>query len=730
MTPRLPLAALAAVFTLLTSTLHAQVPQLLNYQGRVAVGTVNFDGSGQFKFAFVNAAGATAYWTNDGTHLDGSQPTTAVTIPVTKGLYSVLLGDTSLGMAAIPVSAFTNSDVRLRIWFNDGPHGFQLLTPDQRLTSTAYALQAGGLQNVPVAATAPVSDQFLKYNGTAWAPGSLGTVPISQGGTGSTTQSFLDLTNAQTIGGAKSFTSPVTAPSFNGSLIGNATSASSLIGVLPVASGGTGSAVQNFVDLTTNQTIAGAKNFVGGVTSINPSGIGVLGSSSTAPGIFGINTGTLGSNQPGVTGLSTYGDGVSGVSYSADGAAVRGVGISGKGVDGKSDSNDAIFGMSRSGSGVHGESLNADGVFGISHGGIGGIGVHGKDDIVNGVGVLGESERGIGVHGISVDDTGVEADSVNGTGLEADSVNGTGVDAESDNGVGVSGASETGTGVVGRTASPTNSAIYAENTGGGGGLGVRTNGLNNSAIYAENTGGGGGLGVKTNGLNNSAIYAENTGGGGGLGAKTNGANNTAVYGENTGGGYAGGFQGKIFVNGTASVSGNLSVGGNLSKASGSFKIDHPLDPANKYLYHSFVESPDMMNIYNGNVTTDAKGRATVTLPDYFKALNCEYRYQLTVIGQFAQAIVASEIKDNCFTIKTSKNRVKVSWQVTGIRQDAYALAHRIPTTEDKAGPERGAYLHPELFGESEEKRIGRVQQPQTNTTAESSILSRGVSGRP
>ena len=37
--------------------LHAQVPQLINYQGRVAVGAVNFDGAGQFKFALVNAAG-------------------------------------------------------------------------------------------------------------------------------------------------------------------------------------------------------------------------------------------------------------------------------------------------------------------------------------------------------------------------------------------------------------------------------------------------------------------------------------------------------------------------------------------------------------------------------------------------------------------------------------------------------------------------------------------------
>ena len=92
--------------------------------------------------------------------------------------------------------------------------------------------------------------------------------------------------------------------------------------------------------------------------------------------------------------------------------------------------------------------------------------------------------------------------------------------------------------------------------------------------------------------------------------------------------------------------GSVAILGTLSKSAGSFKIDHPLDPENKYLYHSFVESPDMMNIYNGNVTTDGNGDAVITLPDWFEALNKDFRYQLTVIGTFAQAIVGSEMKDN------------------------------------------------------------------------------------
>jgi hypothetical protein len=145
-------------------------------------------------------------------------------------------------------------------------------------------------------------------------------------------------------------------------------------------------------------------------------------------------------------------------------------------------------------------------------------------------------------------------------------------------------------------------------------------------------------------------------------------------------------------------SGDANIAGQLTKGSGAFKIDHPLDPENQYLYHSFVESPDMMNIYNGNVTTDDDGYATVTLPDYFEALNRDYRYQLTVIGTFAQVIIAREIEDNQFVIQTDRANVKVSWQVTGIRHDPYAEVNRIVVEQDKPVEERGTYLHPQVWG--------------------------------
>jgi len=161
----------------------------------------------------------------------------------------------------------------------------------------------------------------------------------------------------------------------------------------------------------------------------------------------------------------------------------------------------------------------------------------------------------------------------------------------------------------------------------------------------------------------------------------------------------------------AELWGNVNVYGNLSKSAGSFEIDHPLDPANKYLYHSFVESPDMMNIYNGNVITDGSGYAMVALPDWFEALNRDFRYQLTTVGQQAQAWIAAEVANRTFAIRTDRPSVKVSWQVTGIRQDAWANAHRIPLEVDKDASDQGHYIHPELFGHAGEPSIVELRHP-------------------
>jgi hypothetical protein len=144
--------------------------------------------------------------------------------------------------------------------------------------------------------------------------------------------------------------------------------------------------------------------------------------------------------------------------------------------------------------------------------------------------------------------------------------------------------------------------------------------------------------------------------------------------------------------------GDVAVQGTLAASVKAFKIDHPLDPANRFLTHSSIECPDMMNIYNGNVVTDQDGRAHIVLPNYFQALNREFRYQLTPISGFSQVTVEQEIEDNRFSIRTDKPHVHVSWQVTGVRHDAYAEAHHIEVEQDKSEAERGRYLHPELYG--------------------------------
>jgi hypothetical protein len=137
------LAAILLMGGMLSGSLNAQVPQMINYQGRIAVGASPFTGTGQFKFALVDGTGATSYWSNDGTSTAGSEPTAAVALPVVNGLYVVPMGDVTLpNMTAIPATVFGNTDVRVRVWFNDGVNGSQLLSPDQRISSVGYAMMA------------------------------------------------------------------------------------------------------------------------------------------------------------------------------------------------------------------------------------------------------------------------------------------------------------------------------------------------------------------------------------------------------------------------------------------------------------------------------------------------------------------------------------------------------------------------------------------------------------
>jgi hypothetical protein len=319
-------------------------------------------------------------------------------------------------------------------------------------------------------------------------------------------------------------------------------------------------------------------------------------------------------------------------------------------------------------------------------------GVEGTDTSGGGYGVYGKSANGTGVYGIITGDTSFQF-AVEGSDQSTGDGGGVGVGGFSTNGTGVTGTSTNGTGVNG-----------IHSTGVGNGVAGTDNSGNTSSngVYGTSTNGFGVEGFIPDTTDNEedtiAVFGLNDAPSGfGVYGQAYGDSGVGVYGSGDGTGSSYGVFAisqnsyALFADGSASVVGSLSKGG------GSFKIDHPLDPAGKYLYHSFVESPDMMNVYNGTVTLDGKGEATVELPEWFEALNRDYRYQLTAIGSPAPELhIARKVEDGEFSIAGGKAGQEVSWQVTGIRQDAWANANRIPVEVEKPEEDQGRYLHPEL----------------------------------
>ena len=556
------------------------------------------------------------------------------------------------------------------------------------------------------------------------------TIAATGGGGGSGVPSVNGITGAVTIAGTGGTTvntagNTITVNSTSGGLTlpysGYGVSQSNELSLLWVDNGGTGIAVHGSAQQGTgvHGVTVGGVGVYGqagsgvGVKASSDSGHGLEAFSNSGTGVHATSHGGAGIEARSSSGIALMANSSSGagiqatttagaqalvaLNYRADGWAVYGTaegsgatGVNGyggaTGVHGRSTTGEGVKGESQSGTAVVGESQSGTGVYGSSQGG---QGVHGA------------SPSGNGVYGESTTGTGVRGNSVSAAGVEGRSTGSHGVVGISGSGSGVQGGSDTGWGVEGLATGSSAAGVRGANANGIGVLGISNS---TAAVLGENgSGGDGTAGVKgTNtGGQGVGVWGEHLGSGWGV-YGASGSNDavhgststgTGIYGVAWGAGWAGYFQGDV------------NVVGNVSKSGGSFKIDHPQDPANRLLSHSFVESPDMMNVYNGNVVTDGRGEAVVELPAYFEALNRDFRYQLTVIGEFAQAIVAREVEDNRFVIRTDKNLVKVSWQVTGIRKDAWADAHRIPVEEDKTEAARGTFLHPELYGEPPERRM-------------------------
>ena len=444
-------------------------------------------------------------------------------------------------------------------------------------------------------------------------------------------------------------------------------------------------------NLTISTTGSGSLTlpFEGEVTTPNTKGITVIHSATTGTntGLYGQLNSTLGSAVTGIVNSTTGATrGIFGENHSSTGYGVYGTATNTSGI------NYGVFGRSYSseGTGVYGFASNSSstetyGVYGESNSSLG-QGVRGLSPYI---GVYG---RGEGTTGLNYGLYG-RSQSVDGYGVYGTSAY-IGLYGRS------SGASANACGVFGVSNSIYGNGVYGEAPYAGTfGLANSTSGPNygayGSTLSYE------GYGVFGKGPS-CGVYGF---------AYGNNNNRYGIYGIATGTGgleWAGYFAGAVGATGFVDYSAAF------------FKIDNPLDPKNKWLYHSAVQSSDMKNIYDGNIITDMTGNATVLLPEWFEALNKDFRYQLTVIGDFAQVIVSREIQNNQFQIRSDKPNVKVSWQVTGIRKDAYAEKNQMIVEQNKTGDEIGKYQHPEAYGLSEEFSIDahrnkKLQEEQSKT---------------
>jgi trimeric autotransporter adhesin len=441
------------------------------------------------------------------------------------------------------------------------------------------------------------------------------------------------------------------------------------------ASAGVTAGASSFVANNTTQVVSVVQNGSGAALSaFSAVDNGIVGQTTGAgrqSGVLGI-AGTAASFSIGVQGQaqSTNGTGMLGLSTGSSGIGVSGrsTGSSGIGVaaaaTATSGATQALFARVFSPSGIAGvfDNAGAGQILSLRNKGVENVAVQNNGIVQIGTtdnsGMLDVTAASSSLAGLSVSGwTSAVTDLVNGT----DAIHAHGGNAE--------------------MGGPAGAGISS--SGGGGGEGTE----GGPGIVAA--GGGPGTGGGTGG-----IFV----GAGGKDADGDGV--YAVPGSNVPSGYAGNFQGDI------------NVTGAVFAGTKDFRIDHPLDPANKYLVHASVESSEMKNIYDGIAVLDANGQADITLPKWFEAVNGDFRYQLTAIGRPSPSLyIAQEIADSRFQIGGGTPGTKVSWQVTGVRKDAYAKAYPLVVEQEKRPRERGYYIHPELYGAPQERSMEWGRHP-------------------
>ncbi len=422
-----------------------------------------------------------------------------------------------------------------------------------------------------------------------------------------------------------------------------------------------------FTSYTSRMSIAGSGQVSIGTT---PTGQAQLAVSGSADGVLGTTGGSI---------LHTAG--VFGVAGTGNTSGFNGI----AGVWGDASAHVAVLGTSTQYPGVEGFSGNSSGIYGQSNStSAGDAAVYGLTNS-GATGLVGISNAGIG----AILEGGTPPDSIT---TAAD-----GLDAYGGASAAPGGTATQYTGGAGITAHGGVGNGSANN--GGDGVNAYGGGGNDGGTGISASGGGGaesgGGGIEAHGGNGSLYGGDGIdafGGGGTYGSY-------GIYAMGGTGRIAGFFEGNIDVTGTVNT-GKIVV-----------TLDDPVDPGNKYLAHASVQSSEMMNMYSGNVTTDELGLATIQLPDWFETENGDFRYQLTVLGQFAQAIIKDKIANKKFTIMTNASHVEVSWQVTGIRQDAYAKANPLIVEREKPENERGFYIHPEVYGQPAEKQVEWGRRP-------------------